>query len=125
VEDNRTLAITQVPFGVTTASLIESIVTANEKGKIKIRKIEDKTAANVEILVHLPAGTDPQKSIDALYAFTSCEVSISPNCCVIFENKPVFVGVSELLELNVQHTVSLLRRELEIRREDLREKWHF
>lgn len=125
VDDNRTLAITEVPFGVTTASLIESIVTANEKGKIKIKKIEDKTAAKVEILVHLPQGADPQKSLDALYAFTSCEVSISPNCCVIFENKPVFIGVSEMLELSVQHTVALLRKELEIRRGDLREKWHF
>ncbi len=125
VEDDRTLAITEVPFGVTTASLIESIVTANDKGKIKIKKIEDKTAANVEILIHLPPGSDPEKSIDALYAFSSCEVSISPNCCVIFENKPVFLGVSELLEMSVQHTVGLLRRELEIRRSDLREKWHF
>jgi topoisomerase IV subunit A len=125
VDDNRTLAITEVPFGVTTASLIESIVTANEKGKIKIKKIEDKTAAKVEILVHLPPGADPQKSLDALYAFTNCEVSISPNCCVIFENKPVFLGVSEMLELSVQHTKELLRKELEIRRGDLREKWHF
>jgi topoisomerase-4 subunit A len=125
VEDNRTLAITEVPYGVTTASLIESIVTANEKGKIKIKKIEDKTAAKVEILVHLPVGADPEKSIDALYAFTSCEVSISPNCCVIFENKPVFLGVSELLELSVRHTTHLLRQELEIRKADLREKWNF
>jgi topoisomerase-4 subunit A len=125
VDDPRTLAITEVPYGVTTASLIESIVSANEKGKIKIKKIEDKTAAKVEILVHLPPGADPEKSIDALYAFTSCEVSISPNCCVIFENKPVFIGVSELLEISVQHTVSLLRQELEIRKQDLREKWNF
>ncbi len=125
VEDDRTLAITEVPYGVTTAALIESIVSANEKGKIKVKRIEDKTAASVEILVHLPPGADPQKSIDALYAFTSCEVSLSPNCCVIFENKPVFLGVSELLELSVQHTVKLLRMELEIRRDELREKWNF
>jgi topoisomerase-4 subunit A len=125
VEDDRTLAITEVPFGVTTASLIESIVSANEKGKIKVKRIEDKTAADVEILVHLPPGADAAKQIDALYAFTSCEVSISPNCCVIFENKPVFIGVSELLELSVQHTVNLLRAELEIKRKELQEKWHF
>jgi topoisomerase-4 subunit A len=125
VEDDRTLAITEVPYGVTTASLIESIVSANEKGKIKVKRIEDKTAAKVEILVHLPPGAEPEKQIDALYAFTSCEVSISPNCCVIFENKPVFIGVSELLELSVQHTVKLLKMELEIRRAELREKWHF
>lgn len=125
IEDDRTLAITEVPYGVTTASLIESIVSANEKGKIKVKRIEDKTAANVEILVHLPPGSDPQKSMDALYAFTSCEVSISPNCCVIFENKPVFLGVSELLELSVRHTLNLLRAELEIKRKELQEKWHF
>ena len=125
VEDDRTLAITEVPYGVTTASLIESIVSANEKGKIKVKRIEDKTAADVEILVHLPPGSDAQKQIDALYAFTSCEVSISPNCCVIFENKPVFLGVSELLELSVQHTLSLLRAELEIKRKEMQEKWHF
>jgi topoisomerase-4 subunit A len=125
VEDSKTLAITEVPYTVTTASLIESIVAANEKGKIKIKKIEDKTAAKVEILVHLPQGADAEKAIDALYAFTSCEISISPNCCVIFENKPVFIGVSELLELSVRHTTNLLKMELEIRKGDLREKWHF
>jgi topoisomerase-4 subunit A len=123
--DNKTLAITQIPFGTTTGSLIDSIVTANDKGKIKIRKIEDKTAANVDIVIHLPSGADTDKSIDALYAFTDCETSISPNCCVIFENKPVFVGVSELLELSVQNTVKLLKSELEIRKHDLQEKWHF
>jgi topoisomerase-4 subunit A len=123
--DNKTLAITQIPFGTTTGSLIDSIVAANDKGKIKIRKIEDKTAANVDIVIHLPQGADPEKSIDALYAFTDCESSISPNCCVIFENKPVFLGVSELLELSVRNTVNLLQRELEIRKHDLSEKWHF
>ena len=123
--DNKTLAITHIPFGTTTGSLIDSIVTANDKGKIKIRKIEDKTAKNVDIVIHLPQGTDPDKAIDALYAFTDCESSISPNCCVIFENKPVFLGVSELLELSVQNTVKLLKSELEIRKHDLSEKWHF
>jgi topoisomerase IV subunit A len=123
--DPKTLAIVEIPYSVTTPNLIESIVTANDKGKIKVKKIEDKTAAKVEILVHLPPGTDTDKAIDALYAFTDCEVSISPNCCVIFENKPIFIGVSELLRLSVQHTVALLRSELEIRLNDLREKWNF
>jgi topoisomerase-4 subunit A len=123
--DNKTLAITQIPFGTTTGSLIESIVAANDKGKIKVRKIEDKTAKNVDIIIHLPQGADPDKAIDALYAFTDCESSISPNCCVIFENKPVFLGVSELLELSVRNTVKLLKRELEIRKHDLSEKWNF
>ena len=123
--DNKTLAITQIPFGTTTGSLIDSIVTANDKGKIKVRKIEDKTAKNVDIIIHLPQGADPDKAIDALYAFTDCESSISPNCCVIFENKPVFLGVSELLELSVHNTVKLLKKELEIRKHDLSEKWHF
>jgi len=123
--DNRTLAITQVPFSVTTANLIESIVAANDKGKIKVKKIEDKTAAKVDILVHLPPGTDTEKAIAALYAFTDCEISISPNCCVIFENKPIFIGVSELLRLSVDHTVALLKRELEILLHDLNEKWNF
>ena len=123
--DNRTLAITQIPFGTTTGALIESIVTANDKGKIKIKKIEDKTARDVDILVHLPPGAEPEKAIDALYAFTDCEISVSPNCCVIFENKPIFLGVSELLEMSVRNTVKLLKRELEIRKHDLEEKWHF
>ncbi len=123
--DARTLAITHIPFGTTTGTLIDSIVTANDKGKIKIKRIEDKTARDVEIVIHLPPGSDPDKSVDALYAFTDCESSISPNCCVIFENKPVFVGVSELLELSVQNTVKLLKSELEIRKQDLSEKWHF
>jgi topoisomerase IV subunit A len=123
--DARTLAITEIPFGTTTGSLMDSIVTANDKGKIKIKRIEDKTAKNVDIIVHLPQGSDPDKAIDALYAFTDCETSISPNCCVIFENKPVFLGVTELLELSVQNTVKLLKLELEIRNKDLSEKWHF
>jgi topoisomerase-4 subunit A len=123
--DPKTLAITQIPYGTTTGSLIDSIVAANDKGKIKIKRIEDKTAATVDVVIHLPPGADPEKQIDALYAFTDCETSISPNCCVIFENKPVFVGVSELLELSVQNTVKLLKLELEIKKQDLSEKWHF
>ncbi len=123
--DNRTLSIAEVPYGVTTTQLIDSIVSANEKGKIKVKKIEDKTAKNVDITVHLPPGTEPDKAIDALYAFTDCEVSISVNCCVILENKPAFMGVSDLLELSVQHTVKLLRMELEIQKKDLQEKHHF
>ncbi len=123
--DDRTLSITEVPYGVTTGQLIESIVSANEKGKIKVKKIEDKTAKDVEITVHLPNGSDPDKAVDAMYAFTDCEVSVATNCCVILENKPVFLGVSELLELSVQNTVKLLRLELEIQKKDLQEKHHF
>ncbi len=122
--DNRTLVITEIPFSTTTPALIDSIVSANEKGKIKIKRIEDKTAQKVEIVIHLPLGSDPDKTVDALYKFTDCEVSISPNCCVIFENRPVFLGVSELLELSVQNTVKLLKLELEIRKRELEEKWH-
>ena len=123
--DPRTLSIVEVPYGVTTTQLIDSIVSANDKGKIKIKRIEDKTAKNVEIIVHLPIGSDPDKSVDALFAFTDCEVSIATNCCIIFENKPVFMGASELLEMSVQHTVKLLRTELEIQKKDLEEKWNF
>jgi topoisomerase-4 subunit A len=123
--DDRTLSIAEIPYGVTTGQLIESIVSANEKGKIKVKKIEDKTAKDVDITVHLPSGADSEKAVDALYAFTDCEASIAVNCCVILENKPAFMGVSELLELSVQHTVKLLRLELEIRKKDLQEKWHF
>ena len=94
VEDKNTLVIKEMPFGTNTSSLIESILKANEKGKIRIKKIEDNTAENVEILIHLPAGISPDKTIDALYAFTACESSISPLCCVIEDNKPVFLGVS-------------------------------
>lgn len=122
--DAKTLVITDIPFGKNTTTLIESILKAVEKGKIKIRKIDDNTAENVEILVHLPAGTSPDKTIDALYAFTDCEVSISPNACVIRENKPCFIGVSEILKSNTDHTVHLLTRELEIRKAELLEGWH-
>lgn len=123
--DAKTLVITEVPFGKTTTSLIETILKANEKGKIKIRKIDDNTAENVEILVHLPAGASPDKTIDALYAFTECELSISPNCCVINNNKPHFLGVSTVLRTNTDFTVQLLTRELEIRKHELEESWHF
>ncbi|MGV6845591.1 MAG: DNA gyrase/topoisomerase IV subunit A [Lutibacter sp.] len=123
--DKKTLVITEIPYGTTTSSLIDSILKANEKGKIKIRKIEDNTAAKVEILVHLPSGISPDKTIDALYAFTNCESSISPLCCVIENDKPVFLGVSEVLKKSTDHTVSLLKKELEIQLNELEEQWHF
>ena len=124
-QDKKTLVITEIPFSTTTTSLIDSIIKANEKGKIKIKKIEDNTAANVEILVHLPTGISPDKTIDALYAFTNCESSISPLCCVIEDNKPVFVGVTEVLRKSTDYTVHLLKRELEIQLNELEEQWHF
>lgn len=123
--DNKTLVINDIPFGKTTSGLIESILKANEKGKIKIRKIDDNTAAVVEILVHLSPGISPDVTIDALYAFTDCEISISPNSCVIENDKPRFVSVNEILRLNTQRTLELLKRELEIRKEELLEEWHF
>ena len=123
--DKKTLVITEIPFGTTTTTLIDSILKANDKGTIKIRQIEDNTAANVEILVHLPNGVSPDKTIDALYAFTSCENSISPLCCVIDNNKPVFVGVSEVLKRSTDNTVELLKQELEIQLNELEEQWHF
>jgi len=123
--DKKTLVITEIPFGTTTTTLIDSILKANEKGKIKIKRIEDNTAANVEILVHLPAGISPDKTIDALYAFTNCENSISPLCCVIDNNKPAFIGVSEILKRSTDHTVGLLKKELEIQLNELEEQWHF
>lgn len=124
-EDKKTLVITEIPFGTTTSSLIDSVIKANDKGKIKIRKIEDNTAAEVEIVVHLPGGVSPDKTIDALYAFTDCEVSISPNACVIEEDKPKFLGVSEMLRLSADHTRDLLKLELEIKLAELQEQWHF
>ncbi|WP_088322880.1 DNA gyrase/topoisomerase IV subunit A [Polaribacter tangerinus] len=123
--DKKTLVITEIPFGTTTSTLIDSIIKANEKGKIKIKKIEDNTAAEVEILVHLPPNVSPDKTIDALYAFTNCENSISPLCCTIQENKPVFLGVSELLKHSTDLTVELLKKELEIQLDELEEQWHF
>lgn len=124
-EDKLTLKITEIPFGTTTGSIIDSILKANDKGKIKIKKIEDNTAENVEILVHLTPGISPDKMIDALYAFTDCEISISPNACVINVNRPEFLNVSEILRRNTDHTVDLLKRELEIELNELQEQWHF
>ncbi len=123
--DKNTLVITELPFGTTTSSLIDSILKANDKGKIKVKKIEDNTAAEVEILVHLPSGLSPDKTIDALYAFTSCESSISPLGCVIEDNKPLFIGVSEMLRRSTDNTVQLLKQELEIKLSELEEQWHF
>jgi len=123
--DKNTLVINEIPFSTTTTSLIDSVLKANDKGKIKIKKIEDNTAADVEILIHLPASISPDKTIDALYAFTSCETSISPLGCVIDNNKPVFIGVSEMLRRSTDHTVFLLKSELEIQLNELQEQWHF
>lgn len=123
--DKKTLIIDEIPHGTTTGSLIESIVKANEKGKIKIRKIEDNTAENAEIIIHLPPNISPDKTISALYAFTDCELSISPNAAVIEDDKPRFVGVNEMLESSTHRTVALLKLELEIRRDELNEQWHF
>lgn len=124
-EDNKILKITEIPFGTTTSSLIDSILKANDKGKIKIKKVEDNTAQHVEIIVHLASGTSPDKMIDALYAFTDCEITQSPNCCVIVNDKPEFLGVSDILRANTQNTVDLLKLELEIQLKELQEQWHF
>lgn len=123
--DKKTLVIHEIPFSTTTSSLIESVIKANDKGKIKVKKIEDNTAENVEIIVHLPSGVSPDKMIDALYAFTDCEISISPNACVIENDKPEFLGVNELLKRSTDRTVELLKLELEIRLGELQEQWHF
>jgi topoisomerase-4 subunit A len=123
--DNKTLAITEIPYGKTTSTVIDSILKAVDKGKIKVRKIDDNTAATVEILVHLAPGTSSDKTIDALYAFTDCEVSVSPNCCVIDNKKPHFLTVSEVLRRSVDNTLALLRRELEIHKSELQETLHF
>ncbi|MDR1718601.1 MAG: DNA gyrase/topoisomerase IV subunit A [Dysgonamonadaceae bacterium] len=123
--DNKTLAITEIPYGKTTATLTESILKANDKGKIKIRKVDDMTAKNVEILIHLAAGVSPDKTIDALYAFTDCEVSISPNCCVIEHEKPRFLCVSDVLRHTTDNTLSLLTQELEIQKQELEESLFF
>lgn len=123
--DNRTLAITEIPYGKTTSSVIESILKAQEKGKIKIRKVDDNTAAQAEILVHLQPGTSSDKTIDALYAFTDCEVNISPNCCVISDDKPHFLTVSDVLKSNTDHTLHLLQQELNIQRKELEESLLF
>ncbi|MDD4424648.1 MAG: DNA gyrase/topoisomerase IV subunit A, partial [Mariniphaga sp.] len=123
--DNKTLVITEIPYGRTTTTLIESIIKANEKGKIKVKRIDDNTAQNVEILVHLAPGVSSDKTIDALYAFTECEVSLSPNACIIEDDKPKFIGVKEILKRSVNNTLQLLKSELEIRKAELEEAWHF
>ncbi|MAZ93518.1 MAG: DNA topoisomerase IV [Lentimicrobiaceae bacterium] len=122
--DKKTLLITEIPFSTTTSSLIDSIVSASEKGKIKIKKIDDNTAENVEIAIHLAANVSPDQTIDALYAFTNCEMSISPNSCIIIDQKPHFIPVNEILKQNTDHTVHLLKRELEIRLHELEDQWH-
>jgi len=123
--DKNTLVITQIPFSTNTTTLIDSILKANEKGKIKIKKIEDNTAADVEILIHLFPGVSPDKTIDALFAFTGCETSVAPLGCVIEDNKPLFVGVSHMLKISTERTVQLLKSELEIQLSELEEQWHF
>ena len=125
VSDKNTLVIHEIPYSTTTSSLIDSILKANDKGKIKIKKIEDNTAAEVEILVHLPNGISPDKTIDALYAFTACESSISPLGCIIIDNKPKFIGVSEMLKISTDTTVSTLKKELEYRLQELENQWHY
>ena len=123
--DNKTLAVREIPFGTTTGSLIDSIIKANDKNKIKVKRVEDNTAELVEILIHLPSGVSPDKMIDALYAFTDCEVSISPNAAVIEDDKPRFMDVNEMLANSAQRTLDLLKWELEIKKGELQEQWHF
>lgn len=123
--DSKTLAITEIPYGMTTGALIESILKAYEKGKIKIRKVDDNTAKTAMIVVHLQPGTSSDKTIDALYAFTDCELSISPNCCVIYDNKPHFIGVSDVLRRNAESTRNILKMELEIARDEIIDQLHF
>ena len=124
-QDSKTLIINEVPYGTTTTSLIDSILKANDKGKIKIKKIEDNTSSSAEIIIHLATGVSPDKTIDALYAFTDCEVSISPNSSIIDNETPVFIGVSEILKVSTDNTVALLKKELEIKLEELERQWHF
>jgi topoisomerase-4 subunit A len=124
-QDNKTLVIHEIPFGTTTGSLIESIIKANDKGKIKIKKIEDNTAAEAEVIIQLAPGVSPDKTLDALYAFTDCEVSISPNSSIIDRDTPRFLGVSEILKVNTESTVRLLKLELEIKLDELQRQWHF
>ncbi|HDO26726.1 MAG TPA: DNA gyrase/topoisomerase IV subunit A [Bacteroidetes bacterium] len=123
-QDKKTLVITEIPYTTTTTSLIDSIISANDKGKIRIKKIDDNTAQHVEIVIHLASNVSPDQTIDALFAFTNCEVSISPNNCVVLDAKPQFLTVSEILKHNTDHTVNLLQKELEIRLKELRDQWH-
>ena len=122
--EKNIIKIKEIPFGTTTASLIESIIKASEKGKLKIKKIEDNTSSNVEVLVYLPSGASMQKSIDSLFAFTQCEVSISPLCCIISDNKPEFLGVKDILKTSTENTKDLLKKELEIQLNELESQWH-
>ena len=122
--EKNIIIIKEIPYGTTTASLIESIIKASEKGKLKIKKIEDNTSSEVEVLVYLPSGSSIQKSIDSLYAFTQCEVSISPLCCIISDNKPHFLGVREILKISTDNTKDLLKKELEIQLTELENQWH-
>ena len=123
--DNKTLIINEIPYGTTTTSLIESVIKANDKAKIKIKKIEDNTSSEAEIIVHLAPGVSPDKTIDALFAFTDCEVSVSPNSSIIDGERPRFMGITEILKVNTDHTVKLLRLELEIKLDELERQWHF
>lgn len=123
--DNKTLIINEIPYGTTTGSLIESVIKANDKGKIKIKKIEDNTSSEAEIIVHLAPGVSPDKTIDALYAFTDCEVSVAPNSSIIDGDRPRFMGVTEILKVNTDHTVQLLKLELQIKLDELERQWHF
>lgn len=123
--DNKTLVITEMPYGVTTSALIDSVIQANDKKKIKIRKIDDNTAAEAEIMVHLVPGISPDQTIDALYAFTQCEIPVSPNACVVMDGKPRFLDVKEILRISTRNTVTLIRRELEIRQDELQDQWHY
>ena len=123
--DKSTLLISEIPYGTTTTSLIDSILKANDRGKIRIKKIDDNTASKVEILIYLPNGISPDKTIDALYAFTNCETSISPLGCVIENNKPLFIGVSEILKISTDNTVDLLKQELLIKLGELENQWHY
>ncbi|MFA6806718.1 MAG: DNA gyrase subunit A, partial [Bacteroidales bacterium] len=125
IEDKKTLVITEIPYWTTTGKLIDSIIKANEKGKIKIKKIDDNTSQNVEIIIQLPSDTSIDQTIDALYAFTDCEVSISPNSCVIYDDKPRFLPVDQMLKHSTKNTLNLLKLELEIQLEELRERWHW
>ncbi len=125
IKSKDTLIISELPFSTTTSSLIQSIIKANEKGKIKIKKIEDNTAENVEIAITIPSGISADKTIDALYSFTNCEISISPLSCIVKDNTPVFIGVSEILQASTNHTLELLKKELNINLNEIEEKWHF
>jgi topoisomerase-4 subunit A len=124
-QDKNTLVINEIPFSTNTSSLIDSILKANDKGKIKIKKIEDNTSSDVEILVHLPNGISPDKTIDALYAFTACETPISPLGCLIIDNKPHFMGVTEMLKISTDHTIQILKMELEVQLQELENQWHY